>query len=103
MAKRNTKVRSITVLGRRWFDRRHGNTYFSAQILVNGAAVHRIDYEYGYGDQYLQEAFEWLDKRGHTSRERYSYGGSELPRMYCERKGIDFHAEASDVSRKRDL
>ena len=63
--------KSITVIGRRWFHRGPGNTYFSAQVYVNGDHVHTIPYEYGYGDQYLQSAFEWLEKNDHIEPEHY--------------------------------
>lgn len=97
------KINSITVIGRKWFDSRAGNTYFTAAILINGLEVHRLPYEYGYADQYLQSAFEWLDAAGHTSRERYVHGGHETPRDYCTCQGIALHYEAADVKRKRDL
>ncbi len=36
------KVQSITILGRRWFQKSYGNTYFTAQILVDGKKVHDL-------------------------------------------------------------
>ena len=95
-------IKTIAVIARRWFDR-NGNTYFSANINVDGERVHRIPFEYGYGDHYLQVAFEWLDKKGITSREKHSLGGAEPPWRYCQDRGIRLQYEAADVKRKRDL
>jgi hypothetical protein len=96
-------ITSITVIARRWFHKGPGNTYFSASILVNGEPVHTIEYAYGYGEQYLHEAFRWLDDNGYTERQQYSHGGREAPWIYCQDRGITLHHTASDVSRKKDL
>lgn len=48
-------VNKLELLGRKWSDRVYGNTYFSAIALYNGEEVARIDFEYGYGDQWLYE------------------------------------------------
>lgn len=98
-----TKPESITIFGRRWFDRTYGNTYFSAEIVIDGEHVHRIEFEYGYGDQYLAAAFDWLDENGYTSRERHTSGAAENPTRYCREHGIALVYDVADVSRKRDL
>ena len=101
---RRRKPTSIGVIGRRWFQRSYGNTYFSAAIYVDGEAVHYIDYEYGYGNQYLQAATEWLYDNGYLpGLKQYSYGGMEPLWQYCDRKGIKCSYEAIDVARKKDL
>ena len=41
---------------RRWFDRTHGNSYFSAQIIVDGVLAHVIPFQYGRGAHPLFEA-----------------------------------------------
>ena len=103
-AKRQAKVKSIVVVGKRWFQRGPGNTYCTAEILVNGKLVHKTEPEYGYGDYYLQAAGEWLDKNGYLPDiERYQTGGRETLWRYCERKKIAFSSSVSDVSRERDL
>lgn len=92
-------VKTVTVIGRRWFDRTYGNTYFSAQILIDGVPVEGIDYEYGYGDQYAWEAIGKAEKAGLIPpREE-----GEPNWMWAERTGIALHCAVSDVSRKRDL
>lgn len=48
-------VKKLELLGRKWFERTNGNTYFSAIALYNGQEIARIDFEYGYEDQWLYE------------------------------------------------
>lgn len=57
-------MKTIDVLGKKWFDKVNGNTYFSARIIIDfqmeGEKIYYIPYEYGYGDQYLYTAFDYL-------------------------------------------
>lgn len=98
----NPPVRTITIIGRRWFQKTYGNTYHSAEILVNGKNVGRIDYAYGYGNQYLYSAFYWLEKEGYLTLERGN-GGHEAPWRWAERNGVELAYSATDVGRKKDL
>jgi hypothetical protein len=101
---RKPRVKQLTVIGRRWFQKGVGNTYHSVAIIVNGEWVEGVDYAYGYGDQYLQSAEDKLAQLGYiTDREKYSSGLSEPLWRYCERKGIKFTYTHVDVARKRDL
>jgi len=100
--RRKRKPKNITIFGRRWFDKINGNTYFSAEIYVNGEMVHKIGYEYGYGEQYKYEAFQWLDKENYVQLER-NERSCESPWRYCERKNIQLIATHADVPRKKDL
>ena len=102
---RKRKPRVIHISGKRWFQRTYGNTYHSYKIWIDGELVHYMDYDYGYGDQYLQGAWEWLAKNNLLwgQPERYSYGGIEAPHIYCKRKNITLVREVSDVEREKDL
>lgn len=107
LQKRITPVKTgdnITIIGRRWFDKANGNTYFSAVGLINGIQVVEIPYEYGYGNHYEDRIFTELEKAGYCPDvAHYSNGGSERLWNYCERKGITKYVTHSDVNRKRDL
>lgn len=95
---------SITIIGRRWFDKVTGNTYFSAVGLVNGIEVVSIPFEYGYGNQYEDAIYNKLYAAGYCSdRENYANGSREAFWNYCSRKGIKKYVSHSDVSRKKDL
>jgi hypothetical protein len=97
-------AKSIVIVGRRWFNKNTGNTYFSSQIFVDGNLVHTIDYEYGYGNQYCQSSQEWLDKNGYLPGLEHNANGSfESLWNYAERKGMTINYTATDVSRKKDL
>ena len=99
-----TKISSIVVIGRRWFDRVNGNTYYSAEILIDGKTIDGIDYAYGYGDQYLQDASDAIERAGHLpDREHHANGSVEPLWQYCRDRDIALHSSVSDVSRKRDL
>lgn len=90
---------NITIIGRRWFDRVNGNTYFSAVGVVNGEQVVNIDFEYGYGNHYEDRIFAELQKAG------YCPDAEKMESFwrYCERKGISKYVTHSDVNRKKDL
>jgi len=60
-----TKQKQITIIGKRWFDSKHGNTYFTARIFINNELVHTMPMQYGYGNQYEWAAIKWLETNGH--------------------------------------
>lgn len=94
------KIKSITIIGRRWFHRGPGNTYHSATVLVNGEVKARVAFCYGYDSQYQYTGMEALSKAGilkDWDQQKSS------PWSYCDKRGIAFHAEASDVQCKKDL
>lgn len=53
------RCESITVSGRRWFQRSYGNTYHAVTVYADGFSFH-LPVQYGYGDQWRQTAREWL-------------------------------------------
>jgi hypothetical protein len=92
------KIKSITVIARRWDDY-CWNTYFTAEILINGKQEYEIPFTYGHGDRYVQVAADLLQEKGHLKgREK-----NEAITIYARRVGIEFHYTATDVSRKKDL
>lgn len=106
MTSKNIEMRpqSIEVNGRRWFRRGPGNTYHSVEIIVDGDVVHVTPYAYGYDDQYLWTARQWLKKNGYLPGiEDYKNGGGESIWRYCERVGCSFTYSIEDVKRKKHL
>lgn len=101
---RKKKVKTIVLVGRRWFNRGPGNTYHSVEIYVNGACVHKIPFAYGYGEQYEYNARVWLDENGYLPgiENREGTPGEAIWR-YCERKKITYSRTVTDVTRKKDL
>ena len=98
----NERVRTITVLGRKWHDKVNGNTYNTAQILVNGVTVGKTQFQYGYDDFYVQAAAEWLEKNGHISHQPHNNGGSQPLWQYCRDNNIHLETQSA-YYKKREL
>lgn len=95
---------TITLLGRRWFQRTYGNTYHTCQIMLDGKTVHKTPMQYGYGQQFEQSGWEWLEANKLVPpRKQYPNGGYEGTWEYAERHGITYEASAIDVPREKDL
>lgn len=77
------------ITGRRWFDRRYGNTYHAVTVFFSDGTSKASEIRYGYGDHYLQTAAEMLG---------IEYRGTADLR---ENHGITWGV--ADVARKRDL
>jgi len=90
---------NITIIGRRWFDSKNGNTYFSAVGLINGKQVLTIDFAYGYGNQYEHKMAELMERKGYIK----GIETHESIWSYCDRIGITYYCTHSDVNRKKDL
>lgn len=92
-----TEIKSIAIVGRRWFQKTYGNTYHSVQIFVDGME-HKIPFSYGYGDQYLQTAVNWLVSNGYAILEK-----RESITDWARRNGVNFVSSVVDVARRKDL
>jgi hypothetical protein len=77
------------IAGRRWFQRSYGNTYHTVTLFYGDGATVKSEPRYGYGDAYLQTAFDMMG---------LPYGGTRVLR---EELGITH--DVSDVERERDL
>lgn len=55
-----TKVKTIDIQAKEWFDKVNGNSYFSSIVTVNfgmkSEKQFNVPFEYGYGEQYKQES-----------------------------------------------
>ncbi len=96
-------IRSIVIIGRRWFDRVNGNTYHTTVSLVDGREVTRTKIAYGYGDQYVESACEAMEALGIIKRTKHANGSRQHLWRYCADNGIELRIECADVARKRDL
>ena len=104
----NVKIQSLTIVANRWFDRTYGNTYHSVRVYGDNELIGENPYSYGYGDQYIQTAFEILQERGYFPKtgERLKsgigrdwYEFTEYRREHREQFLID----CVYVTRKKDL
>lgn len=92
------KLKMITVIGRKWFERINGNTYHSVEVYVDGELLERNSYEYGYGRQWESTAMDILEKHGIVKHPGLICYPDELPKdEFCVVSSV------TDVKRKRDL
>ncbi len=82
-------VTEVQVIGVEWFDKRYGNSYFSARAygLVSGewVTILAVPFEYGYGDQYLTATADALNEAGFFDLSDYDV----IERPYS--RGRDFY------------
>ncbi len=93
---------SLHINGRRWFNGRFGNTYHTTQVFENGELVFSSEPDSGYGEAYLQTAFNWLAHNGHPELlEKDGSVCSVGTRFLREEMGGTY--TVSDVLRESDL
>lgn len=88
----------IHIEGRRWFQRSAGNTYHSARVFIDGTLAHNSDRHYGYREQYLQTAIDWLRANGHIPAETRNACAT----LYL-RETLGGSYSVIDVARQKDL
>ena len=66
-----TKISSLFIEGRAWFDKTGGNTYHSVRIWANGEIIGQVGMTYGYEDAYKYTALEFLKKWGLVPEETH--------------------------------
>jgi len=54
----------VMIEAKRWFERTNGNTYHSVNVYVNNELIGRVPFTYGYGEQYIETAFDILAEWG---------------------------------------
>lgn len=95
---------SLHIEGRRWFHRGPGNTYHSVRIFRDGVLAVYLLYAYGYGDQWLQTAWDWLTVNGHPELgERHANGALVHYGTQYLREVLKGTYSVIDVARKKDL
>ena len=108
----------FTIIGRRWFDRKYGNTYHSVAVYKDGDLIGSVDFAYGYGDQYKQTAYGILQNLGYyrgsvemkdgqgrvIGYDNKPYNEDYRKFNFSKRSGGDGNLfTVSDVGRKKDL
>lgn len=94
---------TLTIIGRRWFQKSAGNTYHSVDVIVDGIQVWQSCRTYGYGDHYVQTAFEWLESAGLVTLERYPNGMKQWPWQWAQDNGVQLDCRVTDVPRRKGL
>jgi hypothetical protein len=89
----------IEIYGKRWFQKSYGNTYHSVKIFVNDELIGQNNFEYGYGDGYVDTAMKMLWLKFARPK-----GMSESSPMYTLRDlGIKVIKNVQDVDAKKNL
>lgn len=96
-------MKTLTILGRRWFQPTYGNTYNSVSTIIDGALAARLEKEYGYGSAYEDRVVQWLRLNGFNAPEQHANGSNEGLSHWARREGVALHSEVVDVRRERDL
>lgn len=92
---------NLHIEGRRWRDS-YGNTYHSVRVFSDGEEIGYLPFQYGYGDQYIQTALDWLKDSGNMPSLRHDAhvtGGGTL----FLREALGASYSVVDVGRKKDL
>lgn len=100
--KKSKKIKSIMIIGKRWFDKVNGNTYCSSRVYINGEYSFSVPWQYGYGSYYEQAAKQELEKRGITKVGNYDNGVSKSFWSYCNDNKIKYETVVTD-GLKRDM
>ncbi len=88
----------VLIIGRRWFDRANGNTYHTAEVVVNDKIIGKSRMSYGYEEQYIQTGKEIL-----LDHFELPEGMKESSPLWQLREyGVDFRKRVTD-GLKRDL
>jgi hypothetical protein len=97
MLNRSKTRRSLFVECRHYFDKSGANSYYSAQVFVDGRHLYTTGPTYGYSDQYDNDVCTELVARGYLPA---GMAGRRLWRAVDA--GLDVYTVKYDVSR-RDL
>ncbi len=89
-------IKALHIEGRRWFQRTYGNTYHSVRIWIDGKHVAFLPYQYGYGEQWLQTALDWLRANNWIPQ------GQNYGTMYL-RETLGGTYSVIDVDRQKEL
>jgi hypothetical protein len=93
----------IHVSGRRWLDKKNGNTYHTVRVWVDGQFAVEHGMTFGYDNQYLETAHDALAANDLLPVEYYSNGVRKTLARTCEDRNIRLSYDCADVGRKRDL
>lgn len=98
--KNSQKVKKVEIWAKEWFDKRFGNSYFSAQCFVNDEFVLAIPFQNGYGFQFEFTALKELSKNNLIPP---IDGHNEPAHIYKQRTNIELLCHKTENCLKRDV
>ena len=90
-------MKTLTIIGCRWFEKTYGNTYCSAEIIADGENLGHTGRHYGYDNHFLTVAGEFLERNKFIPPLKTSLY------WWCKDQGVELNYTAADVSREADL
>lgn len=97
----DNKPMAIHIDVRRWFERANGSTYFSAIGYLDGEAIVKTKFSYGYGSQGVWDT--WMHLYEHITGHEYDHRTVGPVSRYCREHGIIYTESVVDVARRKDL
>ena len=95
------EVKTIDINAREWFDKVNGNSYFSAQVVVNygyeSEKIFILPFQYGYESQYIYSSFEKLRNEGILPMFK------NAPSIFCRENGIAFNYSKQENCLKKNM
>ncbi|KKK42276.1 hypothetical protein LCGC14_2168950 [marine sediment metagenome] len=95
------KIKTIDVNALEWFDKVNGNSYFSAEVVLNymlsDEVILKLPFQYGYGDHYNDVAMDEIVKKLDIN-----YDGRRLWK-FCEENNIILRTSKKENCLKKEL
>lgn len=91
------KIKTIDIVGKRWFQESFGNTYHTAKYSINGGDWVKLPETYGYDNQYIDTVGNHMKKQGVTPDDNVFLW------RFCRNNKIKLNTTVYDVPRKKDL
>ena len=95
------KIKTIDINAKEWFDKVNGNSYFSAEIVLNFGLkdfkIIKLPFQYGYGDQYEYESFKEIKEVLNLKTDTNALW------RYCKENKIILRNNKQENCLKRDL
>ena len=96
------KISTINIQAKEWFDKRHGNSYFSAVVTLDfgmdSEKTIYIPFQYGYGEHYLTIVKDQLRTDGILPDEEIYHLS-----QWCEDNGIILRYSKRENCLKKDV
>jgi hypothetical protein len=97
-----TKIKTIDVQAKEWWDKVNGNSYFAGIITVNygmkDERQYKVPYQYGYGSTYEDEAKKLL-----IEFNQIDANWSTPLWKYCKENGIILRSWKKEKCKKSEL
>jgi hypothetical protein len=96
-------IKSIIIIGRKWWRKTLGGFYHSSVIFINGKFWKKIPCCHGGGTMYLQNATQNIAEEKILPLKKNPHGGYESLIYFCKDNNIYLEYFDIEVPRKRDL